>query len=260
MKRLLLILSLLFCTVAFGATETINWYVGDNLYTTTTCESGGDITLPTAPTKYGYTFQGWRLNYIPIEYLESTGTQYIDTGFVPNINSGMEIDVYSVRSDKPTFAMASSGNQDYLQFGASAASSVSDRNILVYNGHSENQEKYWYAQNIYGAGTGRYTITIDGQNFSIKASNGSVYKKSVSNSPYVITANIYLFGRNYGGTPEPSKTRIYFCKLYDNNTLVRDFIPVLDSAGIPCMYDRVEDKFYYNSGTGNFIAGPVINE
>ena len=40
--------------------ENVNWYVGDNLYTTTTCEIGNDISLPVAPTKTGYVFWGWR--------------------------------------------------------------------------------------------------------------------------------------------------------------------------------------------------------
>ena len=40
--------------------ENVNWYVGDNLYTTTTCEIGNDILLPVAPTKTGYVFRGWR--------------------------------------------------------------------------------------------------------------------------------------------------------------------------------------------------------
>ena len=52
--------------------------------------------------------------------------------------------------------------------------------------------------------------------------------------------------------------RIYYFKLYNNGTLVRDMIPVLDPNGIPCMFDKVEYKFYYNQGTEGFIAGPSL--
>ena len=69
--------------------------------------------------------------------------------------------------------------------------------------------------------------------------------------------NIRLFS---GINKYYSFVRMYNFKIYDNDTLVRDFIPVLDDNGIPCMYDKVEDKFYYNMGTGQFIAGPVITE
>ena len=69
--------------------------------------------------------------------------------------------------------------------------------------------------------------------------------------------NIRLFS---GINKYYSSVRMYNFKIYDNDVLVRDMIPVLDPTGTPCMYDKVEGKFYYNSGTGDFIAGPVIGE
>ena len=42
-------------------TININWYNGDNVVSTNTCTYDGTITLPTEPTKTGYTFAGWRL-------------------------------------------------------------------------------------------------------------------------------------------------------------------------------------------------------
>lgn len=59
MKKFTILLLLLFCGLARADTETINWYVGTTLYDTTSCQTGGDINLPTAPTKRGYTFNGW---------------------------------------------------------------------------------------------------------------------------------------------------------------------------------------------------------
>ena len=44
---------------AYSQTETTKWYVDTDLYATTSCESGGDINVPTTPQKRGYTFQGW---------------------------------------------------------------------------------------------------------------------------------------------------------------------------------------------------------
>ena len=51
---------------------------------------------------------------------------------------------------------------------------------------------------------------------------------------------------------------IYSAKIYDNGALVRDFIPALDGGNIPCMYDRITNQYFYNQGTGDFIAGPNI--
>ena len=54
--------------------------------------------------------------------------------------------------------------------------------------------------------------------------------------------------------------KIYSFKILDNETLVRDFIPVhntmTNSAGL---YDRVEKKFYPNAGLEYFREGPVKN-
>ena len=73
--------------------------------------------------------------------------------------------------------------------------------------------------------------------------------------------NIYVFKYNNGGTPVGGgRGKLYYFKIYDNDVLVRDFIPVIDNNEIPCMFDKVESKFYYNQGTGQFIAGPVIGE
>jgi hypothetical protein len=57
----------------------------------------------------------------------------------------------------------------------------------------------------------------------------------------------------------PSNIDIYEFEIIYNGTH-KYFIPVLDGAGTPCMYDKEEKKFYYNAGTGQFIAGPVLQQ
>ena len=83
-KLLLLIFGLLFTHVSMADTINLYWLNEDGTtYQNSTCTVGNDLEIPSIPpTKYGYTFTGWKLiNYIPIEYLESTGTQWIDTGY-----------------------------------------------------------------------------------------------------------------------------------------------------------------------------------
>ena len=52
--------------------------------------------------------------------------------------------------------------------------------------------------------------------------------------------------------------KMYYFKLYNDGILVRDMVPCKDMKGVVCMYDRVENKFYYNSGSGSFTAGPEV--
>ena len=48
---------------------------------------------------------------------------------------------------------------------------------------------------------------------------------------------------------------IYYCKIYQNNALVRDLIPVIrNSDNVIGLYDTVNKKFYTNSGTGTFAG------
>lgn len=70
---------------------------------------------------------------------------------------------------------------------------------------------------------------------------------------------IYLFACNTGGTVELESIgamKIWYCKLYEDSVLKHDFIPVIDLEGVPCFYDKITKKFFYNKGTGQFIAGP----
>jgi len=90
--------------------------------------------------------------------------------------------------------------------------------------------------------------------------NGTVVGTTTNTSATFTTPNnLYLFACDQNGTAVGwSAIRIYSCKIYDNGTLVRDFIPVIDNNNTPCMFDKVSNQFFYNQGTGSFIAGPVI--
>lgn len=53
--------------------------------------------------------------------------------------------------------------------------------------------------------------------------------------------------------------KLYYLKIYENDILIHEFIPVLDLNNKPALYDKVECKFYYNQGTGeDFIPGPEV--
>ena len=142
-------------------------------------------------------------------------------------------------------------------FGAGANSGNVDTAFLIYNGPSSSTsiatEHFWriYKNEIYGQGTGRYRITINRQQMSISASNGSTLTYTHPLDVYQMTNTLRLF-------PVSTSSRIYSCKIYDDGVLVLDMIPVRDTSNIPCMYDKVQGRFYYNGGTGEFIAGPVL--
>ncbi len=236
MKRIILILVAFTTINAHSQTETLNWYIDGQTYATTTCESGGDVLLPTSPTKRGYTFMGWSL-YTPIEYLESTGTQWIDTGYIPNLNTKIKLSVVS----------------NNISSNAISGEAWNYRTTLLM---FENATVKWHL-----CSNGSVTSSLISSNTvcNIEAENGVLILNNQIYSCYKLTSfSAYTNMRIFFNGNSSSKIKLYYFKIYDNNTLVRDFIPVLDKDGAPCMYDKVENKFYYNAGTGQFIAGPII--
>jgi hypothetical protein len=81
-----------------------------------------------------------------------------------------------------------------------------------------------------------------------------------TNSP---NGSLYLFARNNTANGNPvaiSYFKLYSSKIYENYVLVQDLIPVIDNNGVACMYDNVSKQCFYNQGTGEFVAGPVVEK
>ena len=75
--------------------------------------------------------------------------------------------------------------------------------------------------------------------------------------------SVYLFaGHGYlsDTASEPATGMIYYAKIWNNDVLVRNFIPAKrNSDNVFGMYDTVTNTFFTNQGTGDFIAGPVAS-
>lgn len=84
MQRFLFLLYAIFIPVCVCA-ETINldWKVDGENYAQTSCETGGNVTLPNSPTKHGYTFQGWAQNLWPGSTSASVKGSYAKTLNLP---------------------------------------------------------------------------------------------------------------------------------------------------------------------------------
>lgn len=185
--------------------------------------------------------------YTRIQYIESTGTQYIDTGFYPNQDTGVKI--------KAKFNSVS--NSSALLFGSGLSAREKTFEFYLWDTRpSFNYDNYNYEDNIrIQIGD---MIIIDWDKNIIDYSINDVSKPTITrpyrefNAPY--TMGLFAVKRPKG--VYIGKVSIYLFQIWQDDILVRDFIPVLDGNGVPCMYDKVEGKFYYNAGTGDFIAGP----
>lgn len=182
--------------------------------------------------------------YTELTYIQSGGTQYIDTGFKPNQNS--RIDMVA------KFESVAGGNS--MLFGVKSPSTAE---FFVYHNGGTIYGRYANVQVM--------QITADPTQkalFSLNKNSLTVGEETVTTtaSTFQCTQNAILFGWNENGaiTPNPSPTQVYSCQIYDNGNLIRDFVPCLSDADGVGMYDLVESKFYGNAGTGGFIGGEEV--
>ena len=208
-------------------------------------------TLPTV-SRTGYTFEGWSLlpesllpeGYKQVEYIESTGTQYIDTGIYPNQDTSIEFTVKGNEYEFRIGELNSSGNENVF---------YATRNQVGFG-------------NTYTAGNSVNPVLDLGVKHTYKLENAVFYQDGVQKYPINNTATsfqsdrtILVFAVNrlvgsvvyvYG-----SGGILYDLKIYDDEELVRNYVPCInESTGKAGLYDLVSGIFYGNNGTGDFTV------
>ena len=182
--------------------------------------------------------------YSQLRYIQSSGTQYIDTGFKPNNNTRVVMDVQAV---------GTSGT--YFAFGARESNASKSFCFFHYEGWSADYQSNTQRKTVAGINyTDRMQIDFDKTTCTV---NG----KSVSftAATFQCPVTMHLFAVNTNGTISGMiAAKLFACKIYDNGTLVRDCVPAMDSSGTVGLYDLVNNTFYANAGTGSFTAGPLV--
>ena len=181
-----------------------------------------------------------------IEYLESSGTQYIDTNIFIN-STDFEIG-YTVNG--------------YGSWGWVHQNDANGTWITITNNSSSNYCKWWYGNyNRSGTGSfqsGFYTVIykfregldLNGYNISF---SGSMGRDNISNTSLRFFMR-YDFRQNRMEPNVPgSKFKSFYVKI--DGVLVRDFISVRVGQ-VGYMYDKVSGQLFGNSGTGDFTLGP----
>lgn len=167
--------------------------------------------------------------YAKLEYLESDGTQYIDTGFKPNQDTRVVMDFESLTTD------------DSAIFGARTAYKKNDYTFWI----SKNQWlTNYYTESTYIANppvSGRMLVD---KNKNVTTINGVVTTNTYGTFQAPVTMTICT--KNENGTLDDryAKLKIYSCKIYDNGTLIRDFIPAMNASGEAGLYDLKNDVWY----------------
>ena len=191
------------------------------------------------------------LEYQELEYIESTGTQYIDTKYLPNNLTEIET---KFRFNKISETSSPFGvrevNETIKQF---LISTTSERVLWIVNGLN-NISIANIKPNV-------------GEDYVVKVGPKSAYWNNnlilnmTANVASIEKLSMYLFGRNTAtGFSTPFEGRMYYFKIYENDDLIKNLVPCYRKEdNVVGMYDLVENIFYKNQGTGDFKIGPEID-
>ena len=203
-------------------------------------ENGGNFTAGTEKTTIAAIGT-------PIEYIQSSGTQYINSGFIPKATTRtiMKAEPMSWSAWSAFFgtrnATSPTASQAYIAAVPAATLYRSD-----YFGSSLTAETPTIMQ-----------ITNIDKNKNICSFNNIMITNT--SSTVNATTNMFLLALNDVGTAKYFlSAKLYSCKIYDGDTLVRDFIPIKTTTNVYGLWDKVNKVFYPNAGTGTFTGGPAV--
>ena len=189
-----------------------------------------------------------------VEYLDSSGTQWIDTGVYGSntLVVSMEINVLVEYAKSPD---------------AEIIGSVSDRWNGIRRGYeflyatkSSRAFAWWYEKhesipcNIYIGN--KCSITISNGVFSIKDYTGVNHTINIAQSgSFTTSTTLPIFATRNPDMRFSSQLRVYSVQMKRNGVTILDFIPVRKN-GVGYMYDKVSGQLFGNQGEGQFIIGP----
>lgn len=241
MKRLLLVLLLPLCAGrALAETPA-------ELYWRTHRERNATTRYGTPPRGGAIVTNDLRL----LEYVESTGAQYVDTGL--NADSSLSYDVelswtnaWTRTAQWPMGAWKNSSPYVRHYFGKTAATLA----IWAETGSVKKATATFSAND---GSRHRFTADLVHGIYSIDG-----VASTSTPSGFDVGMNFWLFARN-GATPTYSTVRIYRALFWRSGVLVRDYQPMLDSSGVACLLDCVSGRVYYSATATPLVAGPEVS-
>ena len=192
-------------------------------------------------------YQGESMIYpTVVNYLESTGTQYITiTNFIPQ-GSGYEfggkINVIGFTSTSSWITVWGTYVNEQSATYRLIRSSNSDDTLLAHN-------------NTVAGGGGQRLSYTQGQDYTFKFDDteyiwGSDTFTNSGATGSTNTAQLQLFGRGSQGV----RARIYNFYVKKDGVKILDLVPV-KVDGVGYMFDKLTHTLYGNLGTGDFIIG-----
>ena len=184
--------------------------------------------------------------FTELEYLESSGTQFIDLLVQPNNETGIECVHETTLARDILLAGTRNGDSRWL--------AAISRGGYATDGFGWNA---WHAfGKDYSLAKARGAVNINNNRKArLEYADGRVIEEDITETLPPHSINAYLFAYNFDGVANYK----YIGKVFHvvitqgNNEVIRDLIPALRNAdGVAGMWDRVSKQFFVNAGTGSF--------
>ena len=192
--------------------------------------------------------------YQEVEYIESSGTQYIDTGVVAT--SGFEIDI-KINIDTVTGSMApilyahepsEPYKRNFIAYTSSKKMEIDAGDKITQTSVTLTGDDVIKASNV----EDDFYLNVNGTNYTPTVTTAASNLEYSGRTMHLLHGNGYDVGYTSG--------KVYYCKITVDGTLVRSFVPCYrKSDNIVGLYDLVNGVFYTNAGTGNFAKGKNSN-
>ena len=183
--------------------------------------------------------------YTAVNYLQSSGTQYIDTGRKLTQDSDITID----------FSIVGEINKSAGIFGSRESAS---KNNLTLLREFRSVESSFFSGDFSEYQKHRFTAASSLERTKIRMNKAGAWvndilKKSWSDvADFETPTNGLIFDvGNNNWTGNKAAMRLYSYTDGDAQQLV----PCLDANGVPCLYDLIGKTTLYNQGTGSFTWG-----
>lgn len=183
--------------------------------------------------------------YKRLQYLESTGTQYIDTGI--KLSSESEVGCEYLINQNETVNAIFGARDDYNLNNYCLYSPNSSGKIVFAYGVNGKIEAYDFpsVNQKYVASTFNGILTINGRSTN-----------QIKSEEFVTAYSCFLFAVNTkgsGGVTRKLQGRIYSFSISRAGEMQVNYVPALGPTGAPCMYDIMSGEPFYSETADDFI-------
>ena len=191
------------------------------------------------------------VGYTEVEWIQSSGTQYIDTGVVPDGETSVDVSflVTDLPSDyskiRPVYGAAANFDSNAFEFWAL------DGGFATYGTQA-------YKSNLGAVANAIQTVSQDKNALTVNGAE-STFTKQTFTAPY--TMLLFATHRNGGiNICEATANLRIYSFVIKSGAVHKNFVPCKNPDGVVGLYDLIGGEFYGNSGTGAFTAGAEVGK